>query len=349
MQLKKFKVKTIREAMEKIKEELGDDAFIISDRQIIENGEKLIEVIAAVEKDSVPSSFRATPSNINIPEGKEKGSIDELKRLIENLNYKESEISPLKKEIEEIKKLIKERFSSQKKEIEFEGIFYDIYLKLLDEGISGELASKLVKILEYQAPLRVQNDISKLKAYLWKIIYSSLSSIEPIKSSDKIIALIGPTGVGKTTTIAKLSAYYHLAEQKKVALISLDSFRIAAPEQLKTYASLIGIPFALAFNREELEKYIKMFEDYDLIFIDTVGKRVSKESVKKDFEILNSAQIKKILVLSATTKGEDLLNIDFDVPNGIVPQLMVAITANPTFAPYTLSGKIPHAESSNKS
>ncbi len=309
MQLKKFKVKNIREAMEKIKEELGDDAFIISDRPITENGEKLIEVIAAVEKDSVSSSFKVTPSALNISDAKKENSIDELKKLIEKLSYKESDISPLKKEIDEIKRLITERFKSQKKVIDFEGIFYDIYLKLLEEGISGDIASKLVKILEYQTPLKMQSEIGKIKPYLWKIIYSSLSSVKPINNKDKIIALVGPTGVGKTTTLAKLSAYYHLAEQKKVALISLDSFRIAAPEQLKTYASLIGVPFALAYNREELEKYIRMFESYDFIFIDTVGRKVSKESVKKDYEILKDESIKKILVLSATTKSEDLINI----------------------------------------
>ncbi len=309
MQLKKFKVKNIREAMEKIKEELGDDAFIISDRPITENGEKLIEVIAAVEKDSVQSSFKVTPSALNISDTKKENSIDELKKLIEKLNYKESDISPLKKEIEEIKRLITERFKSQKKVIDFEGIFYDIYLKLLEEGISGDIASKLVKILEYQTPLKMQSEIGKIKPYLWKIIYSSLSDVKLINNKDKIIALVGPTGVGKTTTLAKLSAYYHLAEQKKVALISLDSFRIAAPEQLKTYASLIGVPFSLAYNREELEKYIKMFESYDFIFVDTVGRKVSKESVEKDSEILKDENIKKILVLSATTKSEDLINI----------------------------------------
>ncbi len=308
MQLKKFKVKNIREAMEKIKEELGDDAFIISDRPITENGEKLIEVIAAVEKDSVSSSFKATPSALNISDAKENDSIGELKKLIEKLSYKESEISPLKKEIEEIKRLITERFKSQKKIIDFEGIFYDIYLKLLEEGISGDIASKLVKILEYQTPLKMQNKIGEVKPYLWKIIYSSLSDVRLINEKDRIIALVGPTGVGKTTTVAKLSAYYHLAEQKKVALISLDSFRIAAPEQLKTYASLIGVPFALAYNREELEKYLEMFKSYEHIFIDTAGRKVSMESVKKDSEILKNENIKKILVLSATTKSEDLIN-----------------------------------------
>ena len=310
MQLKKFKVKTIREAMEKIKVELGEDAFIISDRTINENGEKMIEVIAAIEKESPPSSFRASPANVKIPEIEGKQTTKEIKELIEKLSYRESEILPIKKEIEELKKIIAEKFSSQKKAIEFEGVFYDVFTKLLEEGISGELASKLVKVLEYQVPLKFQNDIEKIKAYLWKIVYSSISDVDLIdEKKDKIIALVGPTGVGKTTTIAKLSAYFHLAEQKKVALISIDTYRIAAPEQLKTYASLIGIPFALAYNREELEKYLQMFKDYDLIFIDTVGKRVSKESVKKDFEVLGVQKIKKVLVLSATTKSEDLADI----------------------------------------
>jgi flagellar biosynthesis protein FlhF len=311
MQIKKFKVKNIKEAMERIKEEMGEDAFILSDKQISEKGEKWIEIIAAVERDSASPPFRTSPAIVKIKdeENKKINELANIVKMVEEFRSQEVNIEPLKEEIKIIKELIKKSFIKQDN-IDFDGKFYEIYRHLLNEGVNESLANKIVKIMDYQIPIKHQDNYEYLKSYLWKTIYSALPDVKVIDGKSKhIIAFIGPTGVGKTTTIAKLSANYSLGEQKKVALISVDNYRIGAQEQLKTYASLIGIPFALANDKDELEKYLKMFSEYDLIFIDTTGKKPAKDSLKKDGEFLNIKGIEKILVLSATTKSMDLLKI----------------------------------------
>ncbi len=311
MQIKKFKVKSIKEAMERIKEEMGEDAFILSDKQITEKGEKWIEIIAAVERESAYPPFRTSPAIVKIKddEGKKIKELANIVKMVDEFRTQELNIEPLKEEIKDIKELIKKSFHKSDN-FDFSGKFYDIYRYLLNEGVSESIANKIVKIMDYQIPIKYRDNYDYLKSFLWKTVYSALPDVKVIDGSRKqIIAFVGPTGVGKTTTIAKLSANYYLGEQKKVALISVDNYRIGAQEQLKTYASLIGIPFALANDKDELKKYLKMFADYDLIFIDTTGRKPDKDSLLRDAEFLDIKGVEKLLVLSATTKSIDLLKI----------------------------------------
>ncbi len=309
MQIKKFKVKNIKEAMERIKREMGEDAFILSDKPISEKGEKWIEIIAAVERESASPPFRTSPAVVNkISEKEDKiEDLAKIVKLVEKFGIQEADIEPIKEEIKSIKELIKQSFYKDDS-LDFEGYFFEVYKYLLNEGVSEKLANKIVKIIGYQIPLKEHNNFEYIKSYLWKTLYSALPDVKVIDGKSKsVFAFIGPTGVGKTTTIAKLSANYYIGERKKVALISVDNYRIGAQEQLKTYASLIGIPFALANNREELLKYIEMFSNYDLIFIDTTGKKPDKENLRKDAQFLDIKGLKNMLVLSATTKSIDLL------------------------------------------
>ena len=125
------------------------------------------------------------------------------------------------------------------------------------------------------------------------------------------VALVGPTGVGKTTTIAKLAGRLALVEKKKVGLITIDTYRIGAIEQLKTYAEIMNIPFKVVITIKEMEEAIESMSDCDVILIDTTG-RSSKNTMqiselrafieKADPDFVN-------LVVSATTKNKDIKNI----------------------------------------
>ena len=131
------------------------------------------------------------------------------------------------------------------------------------------------------------------------------------KNSPRIIALVGPTGVGKTTTTAKLAAMYALNRGNKVALITMDIFRVGAVEQLKTYSRIMGIPLEVASTPKELEKAVEKHSACDLIFIDTAG-RSHKDKEKLD-EMKNFLEDKipmeVYLCLSATTKDRELEEI----------------------------------------
>jgi flagellar biosynthesis protein FlhF len=126
----------------------------------------------------------------------------------------------------------------------------------------------------------------------------------------KIIAMVGPTGVGKTTTIAKIAANMALKMHKKVCLISIDTFRIGAVEQLKTYAEIVDVPLEVASSPEELKEIIIKCKDYDYILLDSMGRSQFDKTQIKDLEaFLNvSTLISVVLVLSMSSNHSEILD-----------------------------------------
>ncbi len=140
---------------------------------------------------------------------------------------------------------------------------------------------------------------------------------EPIKMDhDGPIAeiFIGPTGVGKTTTIAKLASELSVTQHKKVALLTVDTYRIAAAEQLRTYASILEIPFRVIYSVEEMKQAAEDFKDYDYLMVDTAGHSLHNDELKQSVEsfirvLEEEMDCENYLVLSATTKYRDLIEI----------------------------------------
>src|SRR5262249_6037412 len=142
-------------------------------------------------------------------------------------------------------------------------------------GVSQALTQELTEALPdlsawsetAQAPLAV----SALRDLIGRRV-SSCGPIELTPGQLKAVALIGPTGGGKTTTIAQLAAQFALVEKRRVAMLTVDTYRIAAVEQLKIYSQIIGIPIGVAYNQSEVMPAIAEFADYDLLLIDTAGR-----------------------------------------------------------------------------
>jgi flagellar biosynthesis protein FlhF len=183
--------------------------------------------------------------------------------------------------------------------------------ELAASGVSTELIRKIVDTLN-TLPLESGNQTVKgrLGETLGRLIKFA-GTLKLKKNSPRIIALVGPTGVGKTTTTAKLAAMYALNKGNKVALITMDIFRVGAVEQLKTYSRIMGIPLEVASTPKELEKAVEKHSSCDLIFIDTAG-RSHKDKEKLD-EMKNFLEDKipmeVYLCLSATTKDRELEEI----------------------------------------
>lgn len=129
----------------------------------------------------------------------------------------------------------------------------------------------------------------------------------------KYIFFVGPTGVGKTTTIAKIASTLKLTKKTKVALITSDTYRIAAVDQLKTYANILGIPLEVVYAADEMDKIKEELKNYDLVLVDTAGRsHQNKEQIKDIKQLLDKipqADREVYLVLSATTKYNDLVKI----------------------------------------
>lgn len=135
-----------------------------------------------------------------------------------------------------------------------------------------------------------------------------------VSQKPRIITFIGPTGVGKTTTIAKIASRYVVDQKKQVALLTLDTYRIAAAEQLRTYANILMVPFRVVYTEEELAMAIQDFQDYEYILVDTPGHSPQNKeqlgNLKRMLaQIKRAAECRFYLVLSATTKYRDLIRI----------------------------------------
>ena len=171
----------------------------------------------------------------------------------------------------------------------------------------------------------ILEDASKTKKadlpfdYLLANIYQKMvlkfgksEGITPSADGPRIVLFIGPTGVGKTT--AKLAGKYCVEDKKKVALLTADTYRIAAAEQLRTYANILETPFRVIYTPEELQTAVKDYWDCDYIFIDTAGRsHQNADQLEKMKEMVGALKdpgnYHVFLVLSATTKYRDLQRI----------------------------------------
>jgi flagellar biosynthesis protein FlhF len=189
--------------------------------------------------------------------------------------------------------------------------FPDLRDRLIGAGVDRDLAEELLCSLpemnawdqEAQLPL-AESALRDLIAHR----VASAGGIKLIPGKLKAVALVGPTGVGKTTTIAKLAAYFSLVEGKRVGLLTVDTYRIAAVEQLKTYGHIIDIPIAVAYSQAEILPAVQKFRDYDLLLIDTAGRsHKNLMQVGELRSLLEQAKCEVHLVLSAQMKEKDML------------------------------------------
>lgn len=346
MIIKKFTGKTEAEATEAAKKELGSTLVIMNVREVKKKGlfaflsPKQIEVTAALEEEAparpqygsilrtaADKEIRTEQQNLlakNSAENIEK-KLDSLQTLLESqLNNRQPEKDESAKaqdvpEAEGKEEKSSDMAAAEKKEEE-ENPEQDKFIRLLyNKMLDNEMDEKYVNsILE---------DASKTKKadlpfdYLLANIYQKMvlkfgksEGITPSEEGPRIVLFIGPTGVGKTTTIAKLAGRYCVEEKKKVALLTADTYRIAAAEQLRTYANILETPFRVIYTSEELQAAVDDYWDCDYIFIDTAGRSHQNtdqlEKMKKMVAALKKPeQYQVFLVLSATTKYRDLQKI----------------------------------------
>lgn len=226
-----------------------------------------------------------------------------------DLDVKEQEILDLQNQLEEMKSMLVE-MSRNKDEA---GGIPNLQRAMEAQGISQHVLEDMISKLNGTEILAPQNSIKALKAlekYVRKAIRIA-NGITLYSDKPKIVALIGPTGVGKTTTLAKIAAKFVLEEGAKVALITADTYRISAVEQLKTYSDILGLPLEIVYNPQALQEAIEKHKDKQLILLDTAGRsQYNAYQMKELSELLNiDADIEKHLVMSATTKTSDGLEL----------------------------------------
>jgi flagellar biosynthesis protein FlhF len=159
---------------------------------------------------------------------------------------------------------------------------FHLYTDLIEAELGEDLARELVERVRSETTAGDLLDPALLEARVTEIVQSEIHAAGPFRvtpGTRRLVALVGPTGVGKTTTIAKLAANYRLREKHRVGLITVDTYRIAAVEQLRTYADIIDLPMKVVSTPREMREALLALSDLDLILLDTAG-RSPKDEVK---------------------------------------------------------------------
>jgi flagellar biosynthesis protein FlhF len=275
MQIKRFEARDMKEAVRLVKEVMGPEAIILSTKTLRKAGEGSrpgrqsgVEVVAAMDPQAIS---RPEPSAPNEP------------RFLPGVPGKVQQSAPAGED--------------------------PCLQKILTSGLYPDFVSR---ILEEMRALRKEAGVWNIPEtyrgfFRWKLM-EAIEVVSPEFQGKKIWAFIGPTGVGKTTTLAKIAAHFSLRFGKTITLITLDTYRIGGLEQLKTYARILRLPFEVAADRDELKEIITRHHDQDLLLIDTAGRNPQNIEQLQELKrfLTVDPRIQNHLVLSATTKDGDL-------------------------------------------
>jgi len=341
VKVKRYVGETAQEAMQKVKSDLGRDAIILNTRKIRRKGlagffsKPLIEVVATIDNDisssvslqkknevkasavynrdsSVNTLENSFMSELNANLDKRKSDDREAAKVLNQLDDKEK----IHQDFLELKTMLSKVYDAVKVDYE-DAKLSDIakkYLQTLesyevDKVIVNEVKEKLIETLDIE---KQQSD-TIVRNTIYNILMKYMKEPEPFSFSKgkKVAIFIGPTGVGKTTTLAKLAANMVLTEKKRVGLITSDTYRIAAVEQLKTYSEIIGVPLSIIYSPAEILNAIERYNDMDLILVDTAGRSHKDKYQLMELKTLikSSIDYEVYLVISATTKFSDCIEI----------------------------------------
>ncbi len=347
MTINKYQGKTKEEAIEKAKKELGPGAVVLNVKEIKPKGMfKMMksityEVTAAMEEKEAFAASPAKPNaavardGINLAADEEipfsglTGGGGPMIAAPQRAGSMKTEKSNegLEKRLENLSNILEKQLSADsakpEKPVEpqqpanSEGLQFVkmLYRTLLENEVNEKYVNQIMD--EAEKILRSGSSVDYILSNVYQkmiLKFGQPSVIDLNGKKPKIVFFIGPTGVGKTTTIAKIASRYKVEKEKKVAFLTADTYRIAATEQLRVYANILDAPMNIIYSAEELNAAVERAADCDLIFVDTAGfsHRSSSQcdDMKKLIQGLDEGYEKEVyLVVSATTKYRDLLEI----------------------------------------
>jgi flagellar biosynthesis protein FlhF len=313
--------KNTQEAILKVKMDLGSEALILNTRKVRKKGllglfsKPMTEVLAAVDEYNTPGKEN---------ENAGKGTAVSNNAVI--LDKKEEKIANLENKISDIEEMLQklctrvmngekpaDRMAGDELKNRKTSVAEVFYNNLVNNEVDPEIARKLVNAAA--ARMTASDGVNEMAAQLSGIIAGLLGSPETIREKNNgkpvTVIFVGPTGVGKTTTLAKIAANYLLNKKKTVGLITADTYRIAAVEQLKTYAEILGIPVTVVYTPAEMKEAVGLHADKDLILIDTAGRSHKNKAQFEELKALIAASEadEVYLVLSAVTSPRNCREI----------------------------------------
>lgn len=334
MIIKKYQGKSESEIIKVVEEELGKDAIIMNVRTIHPKGisklfrKTVVEVTAALDdqvnykKDRLKANQSFLNKDVQVEDSNNSGS-----EFLENMPKTEEGSFAIEEKLNNLQTLLEKQIEKENQDkkdnnpiddstnksesFEYMQLIYNqLVLNEVDEKYANQIVEEIENNLKHDSPM----DFVLASVYQ-KIILKlgQTKTIEMKEDGPKFIFFIGSTGVGKTTTIAKIASSYKIKEKAKIGFINLDTYRIAATQQLMTYADILGAPLKVVYTAAEMKDVKKEFADFDLVFVDTAGRSHRVKEQRDDLEnFLNTVEDEDkevYLVLSATTKYRDLIKI----------------------------------------
>lgn len=348
MVIKKFKAPTEKEAILLAKEELGPNAIVMNVKTIKPAGlfklfkKSRVELTAAIDdnsSDKVEKSSDSRESSIESEKYRFGMGFDDGKLSSDDKTSDEAQ-NAIEEKINSIAKLLEQQMlatktasteeskeennkdnsnekteeSNSTKEVKTPNKVLDLVRnQLLENEVKEKYVNAIIDELDADNP---NQPIDNILASVYQKIVLKLGEIEALKAGEskpKIVFFVGNTGVGKTTTLAKLASKCILEDKLRVAILSVDTYRIAAIEQTKTFANILNTPFEVVYTPEDMQKNIEKYKEYDLILVDTAGRSHRDENQKKDLQAIvdcvKDYEKEIYLVVSVTVKYKDLLNM----------------------------------------
>jgi len=317
VKIQKFNGKTETEVMNRIKEELGDHAVVLNVKNIKGNWftrlfkNDQVEITVATDKEIPTDSVDIKETDQGIDELKEQ--MLNMERLLASTADKMENLYEKSNEAQTVNYISASNMEkdSESKRTTFQKLILN---HLVKQEVEEEAAMELLKGTELLDEDDL--DIKDIIRIVYNNICQSIGDVKVIddcvnKEGPKLVFFIGPTGVGKTTSIAKLTADFSLKKEKDIALITADTYRIAAIDQLRTYSEILSVPLEVVYTPEELRAGLELFDDKEYIFVDTAGRsHKNDEHLGELRDMLDMFPDKEVyLVVSATTKFSDLKSI----------------------------------------
>ncbi len=315
MELRTYRASSMQEALALVRQDLGPEAAVVHTRELgaegwrrFVRGSRRIEVTASREVNvpsrlapketaapklaapSVTSPFDYGPEHAVQFRQEMKGQLDGLQQMVETLCKR----------------------SRVRERRELPEAFFRLYAELLDADLSDDEARDLVERIQQELPGANEAAYESVRLRAQQSVESQIRIAGPIMTHSgrrRLVALVGPTGVGKTTTIAKLAANFRLREKRRVGLITVDTYRIAAVEQLRTYADIIDLPMEVVSTPREMREAVAKMSQLDLILLDTAGRSPKDEvQIQELRAFLTEAQADEVhLVMSSVCSSSTLL------------------------------------------
>ena len=299
MELKTYRAATMHDALAMVRHDMGPDAAVLHTREVQSrrlfgwlSGPRQIEVTAS-RGVNVPSRLPGRGQHYD-----EHSRDDDVRQRNDSqyapavaIAKPQADVSEaMQSQLSELQQMVEDlcrRGDTPGHDLPQE--LFQLFTDLLDSDLSEELARELVERVRSETRGSHIDDLIMVKARLARMIESEVRVSGPIQTPPdrcRLVALVGPTGVGKTTTIAKLAANYRLKEKRRVGLITVDTYRIAAVEQLRTYADIIDLPMQVVSTPREMREAVARMDDLDLILLDTAGRSPKDEVRIQELRVL---------------------------------------------------------------